>query len=300
MHLRTTLLFLISASSLATASLFSDIFRSIIRTNRFSNLVQEIPQDIIDNLENDEQLAGEAICDMLGGNIPAFLGDVVNDLSSEAESEFNSLLGFVEGLPKLAPAILGDIEQDAEDVVSVIGELVTNPGAAVTVIVDGIESVVDDIWGEIKTVGGEIITDIECFFGDCPTAAVSTPAEVLALQSSCSSISAAASTALVSITYAAASTTVNAAPSTSNYAMPSMTTATAAPTTVIIAAATSQVTVAPSPTTFLESAITGQSRAAAASAAPQPTPNNGYKGWRVDLVWMAAALLGTGLVMRAF
>ena len=214
-----------------------DILRSLLRQKKFANFVKEAPQNIINDLENNEQQAGEAVCDMLAGNLPGFLEDVVSSLSSEAESEFNSLVDFVGELPSLAPEILGDLEQDAEDVVSVIGELVTNPGAAVTVIVDGVESVVEDIWGEVETVGGEIITAIECFFGDCTTAAVSTPAEILALQSSCLSISAAATTApVLTTTYPAEPTTTIAAAAPTTY--------TAAPTTTVVAAATSQEPVA--------------------------------------------------------
>ena len=143
-----------------------DILRSLLRLNRFADFVKEVPRNLINDLENDEQQAGEAICDILAGKFPALLQDVASSLSSEAESELNSLVDFIGELPRLAPEILGDLEQDADDVVSVIGELVTNPGAAITVIVGGVESVVEDIWGEIRTVGGEIITGIECLFED--------------------------------------------------------------------------------------------------------------------------------------
>ena len=223
-----------------------DILRSLLRLNRFADFVKEVPQNLINDLENNEQQAGEAVCDILAGNFPAFLQDVASSLSSEAESELNSLVGFVGELPKLAPEILGDLEQDAEDVVSVVGELVTNPGAAITVIVGGVESVVEDIWGDIETIGGEIITGIECLFGDCPTAAVSTPAEILALKSSCLSISAAAATApALTTTYPAEPTTTTAAVAPTTYA--------AAPTTtVVVVAVTSQEPVALSSETSVE------------------------------------------------
>jgi len=214
-----------------------DILRSLLRQKTFANFVREAPQDLINDLENNEQQAGEAVCDILAGNSPAFVQDIASSLSSEAESELTSLVDFVGELPKLAPEILGDLEQDADDVVSVIGELVTNPGAAITVIIGGVESVVEDIWGEIETVGGEIITGIECLFGDCPTA-VSTPAQILALRSSCLSVSAAATTApaLTTIYPAEPTTTVAAATS----------------TTVVVAAATSQEPVALSSKTSVE------------------------------------------------
>ena len=214
-----------------------DILRSLLRQKNFANFVKEAPQDLISDLENNEQQAGEAVCDILAGNSPAFVQDVASSLSSEAKSEFNSLVNFVKELPKLAPEILGDLEQDADDVVSVIGELVTNPGAAITVIIGGVESVVEDIWGEIETVGGEIITGIECLFGDCPTA-VSTPAEILALRSSCLSISAAAATA--------------PAPTITYTAVPTTTTAAAASATVVVVAATSQEPAALSSKTSVE------------------------------------------------
>ena len=214
-----------------------DILRSLLRQKNFANFVKEAPQDLISDLENNEQQAGEAVCDILAGKFPAFVQDVASSLSSEAKSELSSLVDFVGELPKLAPEIIGDLEQDADDVISVIGELVTNPGAAITVIIGGVESVVEDIWGEIETVGGEIITGIECLFNDCPTA-VSTPAEILALRSSCLSISAAAATAPApTITYPAG---------------PETTITAAASATTVVVAATSQEPIALSSKTSVE------------------------------------------------
>ena len=66
---------------------------------------------------------------------------------------------------------------------SIVEDLVKDPGEAVTLIVDGVESVISDI----SSVGSEIISGIKCLFGDCSTP----PSKILS--SSCSKISSAAS-----------------------------------------------------------------------------------------------------------
>ncbi|KAJ4298007.1 hypothetical protein N0V90_005906 [Kalmusia sp. IMI 367209] len=171
---------------LIDAAFFANIVRSLLSQGRFSRFVKEAPQTLLDTLQDDEQAAGELVCDILIDNsFPEFVSDVVDDLSEEAVDDLQALGDFVINLPKLAPAILSEIEEGAEDVVSIIGQLVTDPEAAITVIVGGVESVVESAWDDLTSIGGEIISDIACFFKDC---AESTPAEVLALVTACDQI----------------------------------------------------------------------------------------------------------------
>lgn len=167
-------------------TLFRNIVKSLLSQARFSRLVKEVPDALIGTLKENEQAAGELVCDILVDNsFPEFVTDVAKDLSEEAVEDLQALSNFVINIPKLAPAILANIEEGAEDVVSVIGQLVTDPEAAITVIVGGVESVVESAWDDITSVGGEIVSDIACFFKSC---AESTPAEVLALVTACDQI----------------------------------------------------------------------------------------------------------------
>ena len=202
-----------------------NIVRGLLNQARFSHFVKDAPQDLIETLRDDEQAAGELVCDIIIDNsFPEFVSDLVGDLSKEATDDLHALGDFVINIPKLAPAILDDIEGDAGDVVSVIGQLVTDPEAAITVIVGGVESVVEDAWHDITSVGGEIISDIGCLFKNC---APSTPAEVLALVTACSHISAGAGSITISTP---ASVTIDNVVSTSVQAVPTYVAPTAAAT----------------------------------------------------------------------
>ncbi|MCJ1396208.1 hypothetical protein MMC18_009097, partial [Xylographa bjoerkii] len=131
-------------ASLVYGSFFSDILKGLFQANRYSNLITSIPENIIEDLESDEVDAGLFVCQILNGDFPQAFEQLGSEIVGEAESDFASLTNFILSIPTLAPEILNDLEQDGEDVVSVIGELFTNPGAAVTVIISGVESVVND------------------------------------------------------------------------------------------------------------------------------------------------------------
>ncbi|MCJ1403070.1 hypothetical protein MMC11_006293 [Xylographa trunciseda] len=186
-----------------------DILKGIIQANRYSNLITSIPQNVIEDLETDEADAGLFVCQILNGDFPQAFEQIGSEIVGEVESDFASLTSFILSLPTLAPEILNDLEQDGENVVSVIGELFTNPGAAITVIIGDVETVVQDVWGDIETVGGHIL----CFFGmDCPSTAAATVVNTAAmmLSSTCQGILAAAPT--VTTTAGAAQTTTPASP----------------------------------------------------------------------------------------
>ncbi|MCJ1414673.1 Mucin-5B [Xylographa parallela] len=195
----------LALASLVCGSFFSDILKGIFQANRYSNLITSIPENVIEDLESDEADAGLFVCQILNGDFPQAFEQIGSEIVGDVESDFASLTSFILSIPTLAPEILEDLVQDGEDVVSVIGELFTNPEAAVTVIIGGVESVVNDVWGDIETVGGDIL----CFFGlDCPSAAATTVVNTAAmmLSSTCQGILASAP-AMTTTAYAAATTT---------------------------------------------------------------------------------------------
>ncbi|MCJ1390108.1 hypothetical protein MMC18_002966 [Xylographa bjoerkii] len=240
-------------ASLVYGSFFSDILKGLFQANRYSNLITSIPENIIEDLESDEVDAGLFVCQILNGDFPQAFEQLGSEIVGEAESDFASLTNFILSIPTLAPEILNDLEQDGEDVVSVIGELFTNPGAAVTVIISGVESVVNDVWGDIETVGGEVL----CFFDlDCPSAAVTTAANSAAMLLSNSCQGMLANAPAVTTTAYAAPTTTPASPITTLSAAPptTITTPPAAATTGPGAAACSN---AEYVTSYCESVIDG-------------------------------------------
>ena len=108
------------------------------------------------------------------GDVPTAIVDLPEETWDEIEDDFDALTSFIVSLPTIVPAVLDDIEQGGEVVVSIITELIQNPGGALTVFVDDVETVFDNVLGDIETVAGEVLTGIECLFGDCP-AATATP-----------------------------------------------------------------------------------------------------------------------------
>ena len=172
---------------------FSDIFRGITRSGRFAHLATDIPQDIISGLENDEAEAGQFICQILKGDTPDAIKNLPEETWDEIKGDYASLTDFVISLPTVVPEVLNDIEQGGTVVVSIITELIQNPGGALTVLLDGAETVFDDVIGDIKTVAGEIVSGIECLFEDCAakTTAVTNTAE-MNLVSNCQNVLAAA------------------------------------------------------------------------------------------------------------
>jgi hypothetical protein len=112
-----------------------------------------LSQDQVFGIQSDETEAAEFFCDIYDGNLPQVFEDIGSDLVGDLE-DFSS---FVVGLTTLAPAILSDIVQGGDDVVSVVGELFTDPGDAITVIVGGIETAVEVLWGDFTNVACDIL-----------------------------------------------------------------------------------------------------------------------------------------------
>ncbi|KAG0645115.1 hypothetical protein D0Z07_9119 [Hyphodiscus hymeniophilus] len=219
----------------------SDIFKGLYdsKSPRLTSFVNGLPTGVVDALENDEDEAGQFICQVMQGNVPGIIEDLTDDVWDEIKDDWTAVTDFVESIPTLAPAILEDIIHDGEDVVSIVGDIFTNPGAAVTAIVNGVESVISDI----ESVGGEVVSGIECLFDKKKCQQSSTADPAATISASCSAILAAATTtysqaastsdyypaatisASCSAILAAATTTYDQAASTSDYDPPAQTSA---------------------------------------------------------------------------
>jgi len=164
---------------------------------RISNFIKGLPGDLVKELESNEQQAGQFICQILvNGNIPGAIEDLGEDIWSDIEDDWSAVEDFIESLPTLAPEVLEDVIQDGEDVVSLIGELVTDPEAALTVIENGVETVVSDV----ESVAGGVYTFFKCLFGSCSSSTAADPAATLS--SSCYAVLAAATTTYIPVTVA--------------------------------------------------------------------------------------------------
>jgi hypothetical protein len=236
----------ISISSISETILtsYSDIIKGLTGSDSptISSFIKGLPHDLLDELENNEQQAGQFVCQILDGNIPGVIENLGEDIWREIEDDWSAVTSFIAALPSLAPEVLEDIVHDGEDVVSVIGEIFTDPEAALTVIENGVEVVVSDI----ESVGGDVVSFFKCLFGDCSTSTPPDPAATLS--ASCQAIQAAATT-----TYSptVAATTTYPAAQTSYYEPPP----TATTTTEEIAAETTSTEVQAAATT-IQAAVT--------------------------------------------
>jgi hypothetical protein len=63
----------------------SDIIKDLVGSDSstISSFVEGLPNDLLDELENNEQQAGQFVCNILNGNFP----DVIEDLSDDVWSE---------------------------------------------------------------------------------------------------------------------------------------------------------------------------------------------------------------------
>jgi hypothetical protein len=154
--------------------------RSIIQvlkdTNDYIDLFQTLGQVTDDLLNNDDE-AAVFVCEILQGDIPGVLEELGTEAVDAVLGEFQSMTSFIVSLPSIAPEILNDIVQGGEEAVSIVDELVTNPGGALTVIENGIETIFSEITAEVGGLVSEatsIFGDITYFFGcdiggNCPS-----------------------------------------------------------------------------------------------------------------------------------
>ena len=259
-----------------------DILNGLFQTGRYAHLLASIPENVISDLEDDATDAGIFVCQILAGDAPEAFEGLTQDIVDEAEDEFASLTSFILGIPTLAPEIIDDLVQDGEDVVSVIGELFTDPGAALSAIGGFIETIGQDIETAFQGVGCDL------GFGCPPAATTGTIANtgLAVLESSCSAILANAAPA--SLTAAAASSTVytTAAPSTTYF--------TAASSSIYSAAASSTMFSSPTPNT-----ATTLGTSTIASPSVQTNSNDGAANSSICMIWLWLAPLAIvmGLMM---
>ncbi|KAE9369686.1 hypothetical protein N431DRAFT_345589 [Stipitochalara longipes BDJ] len=197
--MRKALIIIAFFVSLVSSGFFSDLLTSIFKSGKPSvtTFVDGIPKDLLDVLETNDQQAGQFVCAILDGDVPGAFENLAEELGSdvwdELTSGFADVTSFIESLPSLAPEVLNDILTAGEDVVSVVEELFTNPGAALTVIEGDVMTVVSDV----ESVVTGAWNDLTCFFcGCCSSAAAATTSldPAASLELSCSQIAAAAST----------------------------------------------------------------------------------------------------------
>ncbi|KAN0101983.1 hypothetical protein V8E51_012493 [Hyaloscypha variabilis] len=204
--MRKALIIIALLVSLASAGFYSDLLTSIFKSGKpsISTFVRGIPKDVLDVLETNEH-AFENLAEELG-----------SDVWGELTSGFADVTSFIESLPSLAPEVLNDILTDGEDVVSVVEELFTNPGAALTIIEGDVMTVVSDV----ESVVTGAWNDFTCFIcGCCSSAAAASAAATTSLDpaaslaQSCSQINAAATTTYSPTDLGAAGSTSTAYPS---------------------------------------------------------------------------------------
>jgi hypothetical protein len=135
-------------------------------------------------LENNESEAEVFVCELMKGEIPEALESLGEDIVDEFANEFDALTSFVMALPSLVPEVLEVIESGGEEAVSIVEELITNPGGAITVVENGVKSVFTDLTDGVKC----LLCNVG--IGDCPHKTLS---------SSCSQILASISTAPQSV-----------------------------------------------------------------------------------------------------
>lgn len=110
------------------------------------------------------------------------IGIVGQEIVDELQDDWNTIVGFVENLPNLAEGLVGEIVDGVEEGASIVGDLFTNPGAAV--------SAFESIGGDIVSVALSYGNIIGCDFGistDCIMAS-STINFIDQVSSSCSAI----------------------------------------------------------------------------------------------------------------
>ena len=145
----------------------SDIVKGITNSKspKIKNFISELPKEVLSGIRDNEQDAGEFVCGILHGDTPSAVSGLAEDVFDEIKDDFSAVTSFIQAIPSLAPKIVENIIEDGEDVVSVVGQIFTDPTAAVTVIVDGVTEVVNDIVNVAEDVGDFF----ECTFnfGDC-------------------------------------------------------------------------------------------------------------------------------------
>ncbi|MCJ1357679.1 MAG: hypothetical protein MMC33_007675 [Icmadophila ericetorum] len=255
-------------ASVVHCGLFTDILNGIIKSGRYAHLISDIPQNILNDLENDAVDAGIFVCQILDGDFPEALDGIASDIEGEIEEDFDALTSFVQSIPSLAPVILNDIVDGVDDVVSVVEELITNPAAILT---------------DLEHIG----ETIACVFHiDCsnPTTTTAIDSALSVLVSSCS--------ALLDGAAAATSTVAAAIPSTTSPAAAASTPSPAAPSTLVAATSTVGAAPADSPTTSFTASYMEPTGVNGTPTGPAyKNTNEGTSGLQSSQLWLWLAPL---------
>ncbi|KAI1773329.1 hypothetical protein F4818DRAFT_423942 [Hypoxylon cercidicola] len=165
----SNLVVLVGLGCAVQGAFWTDILKGLQQAGRYKNFFDAIG-DVTDDLLSDDSEAALFICKFIHGDVPDVVEALPSAVINEAEGDFQALTSFVGGLPTILPGLFSEIVQGGEVVVSIVEEIVTAPGEALTVIEGGIISVYSDI----TAVAVSVVSDITYFFGcevfqQCPS-----------------------------------------------------------------------------------------------------------------------------------
>lgn len=138
------------------------IIRGILRSHKIFDLAQNIPNSIIQTLENDADAAEKFITQIEHGQVP----DLIKDLPQEIIDGFTDVLNILKTLPS---EILNVAEAAVTDVVNVANEI--ENGTIISEIEklpSEVASVVTQDWGEFTAGVVDGWNDFTCFFKPKP------------------------------------------------------------------------------------------------------------------------------------
>ncbi|KAH8588996.1 hypothetical protein B0O99DRAFT_342353 [Bisporella sp. PMI_857] len=281
-----TLVILLWIPSLISCTIWGDVVKGIMNSKspKIKDFIKEIPQEVLSGIRDNEQDAAEFVCAILHGDTPSAISGLAEDVLDEIEEDFSAVTSFIQAIPTLAPQIVENIIEGGGNVVSLVGQIFTDPEDAVTVIVDGMTEVVEDIANVVKDVGDFF----ECTFkfGECDADKENDPNKKPAvdLANMCKSVLSGKTTSAVTkktTTYRAtsASNTYVAPPKTSAYSPPPTTSIYSLPPMTSVYSPpfrTSVGNITPTPTSVAKWQSTLETTASsAASAVPQWSPGGG-------------------------
>lgn len=177
-----------------------------MNSGRYTHLFSSLTQSTTNELENDETEAAVFVCEIIKGDIPDAIEGLGQDVIDEITDDFEALTSFVKALPTIVPDVLSDIEKGGEEAVSIIEDLVTDPGAAITIIENGVKSVWSDVTNGVKSV----LCDVG--IGNCPSRTLAKSCNAILASASSASRNAPASTAATTTSQAKATTSATVQP----------------------------------------------------------------------------------------
>ncbi|KAI6083455.1 hypothetical protein F4821DRAFT_244916 [Hypoxylon rubiginosum] len=160
MQLSQNLVVFAGLACVVQGAFWTDILKGIQNAGRYKNFFDAIG-DVTDELLSDEGEAATFICEIIHGDIPDVVEALPSAVVNEVEGDFQALTSFVGGLPSLVPEVFSEIVQGGEVVVSIVEEIVTAPGEALTVVEDGVVSV----WSDITAGAASVVDDVTHFIG---------------------------------------------------------------------------------------------------------------------------------------